>query len=374
MEKNTDMEFFENADGTQYPAFMGNMQCELITPEKAIDLLANNPDNRKLSKAHVHKLADDMREGKWEPWNGNTIVFEKDTGKLLDGQHRLEAIVESEKPQWMWICNGVDKTIHMDDNKTRSQADRLVIGGKVEKGDAGSDAFSVAVINVLLGTKNTSKDYDTVGAFARENNERLLDLLRLKAYSRKAGAFRGLATAPIFAAMYIAIENGISVETIESWYGIVATGKYDNSNPWEETALIYRNAVLRFGSLSNGKLRSGSLIAVESFNKAQQSIKAYADKTVISSTQGLRNAPVWIWSTACPDTKLSNIKEGARYAVRLLGGNEIICTVKQIKPTGSSGHPERTPIVFEKPSGTTITFEFPSAFMNGNVRRVADGR
>lgn len=64
-----------------------------VTPEIAERWLKNNGKNRKLSIVHAKKLAAVMAAGKWS-LNGQTISFD-DQGRLLDGQHRLTAVVLS---------------------------------------------------------------------------------------------------------------------------------------------------------------------------------------------------------------------------------------------------------------------------------------
>lgn len=64
-----------------------------ITPEWALRLLETNYDNRTLSSKLVRQYADDMKAGRW-PLNGESIKVD-DRGNVVDGQHRLWAILES---------------------------------------------------------------------------------------------------------------------------------------------------------------------------------------------------------------------------------------------------------------------------------------
>lgn len=64
-----------------------------ITPEVATRLLENNSGNRTISDQVVQQYAREMRAGRWKE-TGNPINISKD-GTLLNGQHRLWAIVES---------------------------------------------------------------------------------------------------------------------------------------------------------------------------------------------------------------------------------------------------------------------------------------
>lgn len=65
-----------------------------VTPEIAKRWLTRNPRNRVARPATVARYARDMAAGKWH-LDGSPIRFDA-TGTLLDGQHRLAAIIESE--------------------------------------------------------------------------------------------------------------------------------------------------------------------------------------------------------------------------------------------------------------------------------------
>jgi hypothetical protein len=70
------------------------VELKTITPEWAAQILAhNNTRNRAMSRAHVEKLANEMRRGAWKI-NGETIKLSPD-GQLIDGQHRLAAAVKT---------------------------------------------------------------------------------------------------------------------------------------------------------------------------------------------------------------------------------------------------------------------------------------
>lgn len=64
-----------------------------IGPADATRLLENNRNNRTISDKIVRQYADDMREGRWKE-TGNPINIGV-SGNLLNGQHRLWAIIES---------------------------------------------------------------------------------------------------------------------------------------------------------------------------------------------------------------------------------------------------------------------------------------
>lgn len=62
-------------------------------PQEAANLLEANTANRKLRRTAVEKYRRDMLAGDWKA-NGDTIKVATD-GTLIDGQHRLEAILQA---------------------------------------------------------------------------------------------------------------------------------------------------------------------------------------------------------------------------------------------------------------------------------------
>lgn len=100
-----------------------------VTPAVAKEMLRRNTKNRGVNVAHVRFLKEQMNSGQWL-FDGQPIRF-SESGSLLDGQHRLNAIVESETTQQFLIVSGVDSNAFkvMDTGKSRDGADCLSING-----------------------------------------------------------------------------------------------------------------------------------------------------------------------------------------------------------------------------------------------------
>jgi hypothetical protein len=96
-----------------------------ITPRMAKKWLAKNSKNRPLSERTVAYYADMMRRGLWV-LNGDTIRFDED-GTLIDGQHRLAAVVMSNTSIQSYVINDLPKAAFftIDEGKPRSFSDRL---------------------------------------------------------------------------------------------------------------------------------------------------------------------------------------------------------------------------------------------------------
>lgn len=78
-----------------------------VTPEVALEFLARNTNNRQLNPKLTKQYATDMKAGRWQ-FNGETIKVASD-GTLLDGQHRLQAVYESEATVQMLVVTDLPR-------------------------------------------------------------------------------------------------------------------------------------------------------------------------------------------------------------------------------------------------------------------------
>lgn len=76
-----------------------------ITPKMAQSWLDGKAENRKIAKHHIKFLADEMLAGRWRLTHQG-IAFSED-GKLVDGQHRLAAVIKAAVPIKMMITTDV---------------------------------------------------------------------------------------------------------------------------------------------------------------------------------------------------------------------------------------------------------------------------
>ena len=107
-----------------------NIQLISVTPEIATRWLATNTtQNRRLSQNTVRRYAADMIREKWQI-TGETIKFDT-SGRLIDGQHRLSAVVAARKTVLMAVANNIDPDAIavIDTGKSRSAGDALHIAG-----------------------------------------------------------------------------------------------------------------------------------------------------------------------------------------------------------------------------------------------------
>jgi hypothetical protein len=101
------------------------MKQEEITPQRAADLLAKQVPNRRIRATKVDEWAADMSAGRWRPIM-QPIMVNLD-GLLIDGQHRLSAVIKSGVTVSMWVAYGVpdEHRRYIDSPTARTAADVL---------------------------------------------------------------------------------------------------------------------------------------------------------------------------------------------------------------------------------------------------------
>ena len=101
-----------------------------ITPAKAKKMFSLTGRNRSIREKLVNTYADDMRDGRWvltpEP-----IIIDKDGG-VLDGQHRLQAVIDTNVARKFFVVSNVDPSLIdvLGIGRSRSAPDILKIDGE----------------------------------------------------------------------------------------------------------------------------------------------------------------------------------------------------------------------------------------------------
>src|SRR6266849_1926769 len=178
----------------------------LLTPEEATRLLEYNTLNRPLNDQHVKRLATQIIDGKWR-FNGDTIKFSA-KGEILDGQHRLWAVVEAKIAIETIIVRGVEKDAFASIDtlrKPRNGADILALNGATKHRAITSAAlqwllrWQRGVLEKYAAPINRIENSDIEIAF--ENNPGIE-----RAVSRVMG-LRGLANPSLVGFFYYILTN-----------------------------------------------------------------------------------------------------------------------------------------------------------------------
>jgi hypothetical protein len=104
-----------------------------LTPSAAKNLLERNIHNRKISEKVVQKYTAEIKAGEWRLTPGG-IGFD-DHGTLVDGQHRLQAIVRANQSVPMLITLGLPTAGQekVDRHRRRTLFDALYLAGFATK-------------------------------------------------------------------------------------------------------------------------------------------------------------------------------------------------------------------------------------------------
>jgi hypothetical protein len=146
-----------------------------ITPALAEDLLKLNKNNRKIREATILSYSKEMKRGNWQ-LTGEAIKISK-TKRLLDGQHRLHAIIKSGATIEMLVISELPDEIFnvLDTGSLRNAKDVLSIIGVDNPGLTSS--ISKFIINFNNGkyytgtTKNESPTNKDIQTFYEQNPE-----------------------------------------------------------------------------------------------------------------------------------------------------------------------------------------------------------
>lgn len=134
---------------------------EAITVDRARTLLSGQKKNRPLKQSKVKHIAKDIAEGRWA-MNGESIVLDTD-GDLLDGQHRLAALIYAAEKLLedetlsikSIIVSGVPRSLFatFDQGEKRSLADVVAIDDHPYPADL---AVAIRLLVIRLAGKKVS--------------------------------------------------------------------------------------------------------------------------------------------------------------------------------------------------------------------------
>lgn len=193
-----------------------SIQLETIEPAMAEMFLQENTNqNRNIKKAKVEMFAKDIESGNWRITHQG-IAFDWN-GKLVDGQHRLHAIIKANKPIEMYVYRGLDPSTFsvLDTGTSRTAGDFLK---KLSFSNTGTVAASVRLVlrygkESVTDPASTSKmsciSHSQIESFCHSNYELVESASQLahSAYRQ----FKGLRKSGTAAFLLLAHE--INVET-----------------------------------------------------------------------------------------------------------------------------------------------------------------
>lgn len=160
--------------GVQIPGGLDDsviIQEVLLTPSEAAKWLEANALNRPVRERHVKFLAEEIRSGNWQ-LNGQAIII-SDGEEVLDGQHRLKAVIEAGMAIRTLVIYGIKREAFktIDTGVVRTGGDALILHFP-DKQNGIAKAVSVAVPWCYI------MDMRFFGKRTRISNSEILDYVK----------------------------------------------------------------------------------------------------------------------------------------------------------------------------------------------------
>lgn len=241
-----------------------SVAVELIDVQQATSYLEKNfQDNRVISNQHVKNLASEMTQGAFSV--GTDCIAFDDNGRLINGQHRLSAVIKSNTRQHFIVVKGLPPKVAqlIDGGKRRTMAERITIGGvrMTEK--------ECACIRNALNTYNSpntgnveyrDKKFDDFIAGAYEIHSEFFDHPKISKHLT-GNSFFLAAALKIYAEMHNRISDGVifdhdmtPIDRAIHWLEITEKGFAESNptNPCDTAAVAIRNQKERAAKDSRG--------------------------------------------------------------------------------------------------------------------------
>lgn len=253
-----------------------NIKVMDITPEIAALLLKGNANNRPLSKVYVDAYAEDMKSGEW-CLNGESIKLleseESENSKyiLLDGQHRLAAVVKSGvtiKSLVVVFSNSDEAVKYVDNGRKRSYKDSIVMDDVSGSAAYMRNTVVIAVARYAI-KKNTGMNAVSNARVHRYINDNKDQLEFIYNMLNKGGAnIAGIRKAPVWAAVKAAYDSGFYLDRLCEWCEVFKSG---------ESVSNIHFPIIRFRNwcISRADGGGGAAAQNEVYMRAQYSLKAF---------------------------------------------------------------------------------------------------
>ena len=223
---------------------------EFITPEIAETLLAKSFPNRTVKDRLVRRLTGAILRDEWEV-NGQTIKI-SNKGNLIDGQHRLHAILHAKRGAWMLVVRGLPETARIiesiDTGAARTYADVLTFSG-VRSGSRVAAAVLLLFYWDTTGMPTRTSNSPPSFAQLDAHMEIYPDIVRIVQEARPL--WKLFVGGSIWIAVYCktALKDA---QAADAFWGAVASGENLKSG---DPALILRNRML----LAAARSRTGTV-------------------------------------------------------------------------------------------------------------------
>lgn len=264
---------------------------ELITPEIAKEYLKKSKPNRTI-KQRVHLFADEMKRGNWQ-LNGEPICFDED-GYLINGQHRLHAVIESGCSVLVTICRNVSRDVNVYDRGTpRSISDILTMKG-YQKDIANQNFVGMARLHFMVSSESRCPSDSMVLDFIIKYKDDMCKIIAITPNKKdKKNSHNRVSTrsAVFMLPLFYAYKSGIDIQVLSRFAECVSDGFIDGEH--ENAAVVCRNDIFNKAICFTG----GSDVRKKAVFQIEKAIYDFAKKIPRRKTYSSINEPTFSTKT-----------------------------------------------------------------------------
>jgi hypothetical protein len=236
-----------------------------VTPQLAAEWLSSNTFNRTISTPLVKKYANDMAAGFWT-LNHQGIAFD-DSGTLVDGQHRLSAVVMSGVTIKIMVTYGSSR-VGIDELRVRHAADVIKFGGLSDWVQKKEIEVAKTMHVIWRGSSgHNAMSNSALVQFCEQHREAIMwNCAQFRAHNRgiSSALVRG-----VFAVAYYHYDKKTLENCIESLY----SGVIENVN---------HNAIIRARDMILGEKATGGADRMSMAKRLSRAIDAYCNEKPLS--------------------------------------------------------------------------------------------
>lgn len=265
------LEFFPGLEDEVYDVqrsqrpFPYKRPVEMISPSLAEHYLTKlHPDQRDLNLNWVRQFAQQMRDGKWTV--SEPLIFDEDD-YLIEGQHRLHAVIHSGTSQPFYVERGYSKEAfkHMNQGRTRTLVDLLRTNGS----KCSRNVANVSKFLIRERGRWTLSESEALAKTIEHYREPL-------AIADRTSHQKFIGTVPYRALMVAAYYSGMSEETLTHFTKVVHEGV---GVPEEKVPVLLRKHLLKTHGMSmvnfNQFMASHLSACLVLWNKGATDVKSY---------------------------------------------------------------------------------------------------
>ena len=235
-----------------------------VTPSMAARWLEGNTHNRPINQGHVERLACEMKSGRWRLTHQG-LAFSS-SGRLLDGQHRLWAIVMADVPvkTRVFFNEPAENIECYDGGLARNNADRMSLSQRFGRE---IDHKHLATLRAMVrGLKQASfrLSYGQEAELLAKHIDAISFAMKYLAMTERA---RGVATA-VTRAVIARAWYSIEADRLIHFCTVLKTGLA--SGPQDEPIIMLRDYLVQ-----NEKARNLAAVIRECYGKTERALKAH---------------------------------------------------------------------------------------------------